>query len=102
MTELAATYMGLPMVSPVVVAACSLSGHVENIQRAESAGAGGLVIKSLFENESSTFEGKRYSLMDAPMRPKPVQKPMSLLIGVRFLERTFLRLRGAPDETEAD
>ena len=51
MADLSTTYMGIPMVSPVVVAACSLSGHVENVQRAEAAGAGGLVIKSLFEEQ---------------------------------------------------
>ncbi|NLF30516.1 MAG: dihydroorotate dehydrogenase-like protein [Planctomycetes bacterium] len=51
MADLAATYMGIPMAGPVVVAACSLSGRVETIQRIEAAGAGGLVIKSLFEEQ---------------------------------------------------
>ena len=51
MADLSTTYMGIPMVSPVVVAACSLSGSIENIERTEAAGAGGLVIKSLFEEQ---------------------------------------------------
>jgi len=51
MADLSTTYMDIPMVSPVVVAACSLSSHVENIQRVEAAGAGGLVVKSLFEEQ---------------------------------------------------
>ena len=51
MADLATTYMGVPISSPVVVAACSVSAQVESIQRAEAAGAGALVIKSLFEEQ---------------------------------------------------
>lgn len=34
-----------------MVGACSISGHVDKIKRAEAAGAGALVIKSLFEEQ---------------------------------------------------
>lgn len=51
MADLSTTYMGIPLSSPVVVAACSLSGKVDNIRHAEQAGAGALVIKSLFEEQ---------------------------------------------------
>ena len=47
------------------------------------------VIKALFENDSATFEGKIYTLKDAPMNPKPAQKPMSLLIGGGGEQRTL-------------
>ena len=47
------------------------------------------VIKALFENESATFDGKIYTLRDAPMNPKPAQKPMSLLIGGGGEQRTL-------------
>ena len=39
------------------------------------------VIKQLFQNESSTFEGDFYQLAEAPLEPKPVQNPLPLLIG---------------------
>lgn len=39
------------------------------------------VIKSLFQNERTTFDGKYYQLKDAPLEPKPVQDPLPLLIG---------------------
>ena len=39
------------------------------------------VIKHLFQNESSTFEGDFYQLAEAPLEPKPVQNPLPLLIG---------------------
>jgi F420-dependent oxidoreductase-like protein len=47
------------------------------------------VIKALFENDSATYQGKIYTLKDAPMNPKPAQKPMSLLIGGGGEQRTL-------------
>jgi F420-dependent oxidoreductase-like protein len=39
------------------------------------------VIKGLFENDRTTFDGRYYQLRDAPLEPKPVQRPVPLLIG---------------------
>lgn len=39
------------------------------------------VIKSLFTNERTSFEGRYYQLKDAPLEPKPVSSPLPLLIG---------------------
>ncbi|MBI2767256.1 MAG: LLM class F420-dependent oxidoreductase [Chloroflexi bacterium] len=39
------------------------------------------VITSLFANEKTTFKGKYYQIEDAPLAPKPVQRPLPLLIG---------------------
>ncbi len=39
------------------------------------------VIKSLFSNEKSHFDGVFYQLADASLEPKPVQRPLPLLIG---------------------
>jgi F420-dependent oxidoreductase-like protein len=47
------------------------------------------VIKALFENDEATFEGKMYQLKNAPMNPKPAQKPMQLLIGGGGEQRTL-------------
>jgi F420-dependent oxidoreductase-like protein len=47
------------------------------------------VIKALFENESATYKGQIYKLNDAPMNPKPAQKPMPLLIGGGGEKRTL-------------
>lgn len=51
MADLSTTYMGLKLSSPLVVGACSLSKDVDRIKAAEDAGAGALVIKSLFEEQ---------------------------------------------------
>jgi F420-dependent oxidoreductase-like protein len=48
------------------------------MQRLEEACA---VIKSLFSNERTTFEGRHYQLVDAPLEPKPLQDPLPLMIG---------------------
>jgi dihydroorotate dehydrogenase (fumarate) len=48
---LATTYMGIALNSPVIVGSCSLSKQIGNIKAAEEAGAGALVIKSLFEEQ---------------------------------------------------
>ena len=51
MADLKTTYMGIPLANPLVVGACSLSRHVDSIKALEAAGVGGLVIKSLFEEQ---------------------------------------------------
>ena len=51
MTDLKTTYMGIQLESPVVVAASSISSYTDRIEMAEKAGAGALVIRSLFEEQ---------------------------------------------------
>jgi F420-dependent oxidoreductase-like protein len=47
------------------------------------------VIKALFEDDTATYQGQIYNLKDAPMNPKPAQKPMPLLIGGGGEKRTL-------------
>ncbi len=49
--DLRTTYMGLALNSPIVVSACTLSEDVNNIRRMEDAGAGAVVLFSLFEEQ---------------------------------------------------
>jgi len=51
MADLRTTYMGVPLANPIVVGSCSLSKSIDSIKRLEQAGAGGLVVKSLFEEQ---------------------------------------------------
>ncbi len=39
------------------------------------------VLKSLFSEDQTNFDGKYYQLKNAPLDPKPVQQPLPLLIG---------------------
>jgi dihydroorotate dehydrogenase (fumarate) len=43
--------MGIKLNSPIVVGACSLSKRIDTIKQMEAAGAGALVMKSLFEEQ---------------------------------------------------
>ena len=51
MATLQTSYMGIPLRSPLVVAASSLSNQIDRIQRAEAAGAGAVVKGSIFEEQ---------------------------------------------------
>ena len=47
------------------------------------------IITSLFANERTTFAGRYYQVTDAPLEPKPVQKPLPLMIGGGGEKRTL-------------
>lgn len=58
MADLRTTYMGIELKNPIVVGACSLSKQIDTIRQIEAAGAGGLVLKSLFEEQIQLERGK--------------------------------------------
>lgn len=49
--ELTTRYMGLTLRNPIVVSSCPLTGMLESIKRLADAGAGALVLPSLFEEQ---------------------------------------------------
>ena len=51
MVDLTTKYMGLELRNPLMVASCSLSKSVEDVKKWENAGAGAVVLKSLFEEQ---------------------------------------------------
>lgn len=51
MMDLTTNYLGLKLRSPLVPSASPLSENVENIQRMEDAGAGAVIMHSLFEEQ---------------------------------------------------
>lgn len=57
MPDLKTTYMGVELSNPIVIGACSLSKRIDTIKQIEDAGAGGLVIKSLFEEQIQSERG---------------------------------------------
>ena len=58
--DLQSTYMGLTLKNPLVVSACQpLSEDIDNIKRMEDAGAGAVVLYSVFEEQ---LELERYEL----------------------------------------
>jgi dihydroorotate dehydrogenase (fumarate) len=55
MIELYSRYMGLDLTSPLIAGSCNLTDSLENLKAIESAGAGAVILKSVFEEEI-TFE----------------------------------------------
>ncbi len=51
MADLRTNYLGLQLRNPVVIASCGLTSSLENLIKAEEAGAGAVVLKSLFEEQ---------------------------------------------------
>jgi dihydroorotate dehydrogenase (fumarate) len=51
MANLKTSYMGIELKNPVIVGASNLVNNIENIKKAEEAGAGAIVYKSLFEEQ---------------------------------------------------
>lgn len=49
--NLSANYMGLNLKSPILVSSCTLSEELSNLVQMEDAGAGGVVLFSLFEEQ---------------------------------------------------
>ena len=49
--KLSTTYLGLKLKSPIIVSSSTLTGSVESIKRCAEAGAGAVVLKSIFEEQ---------------------------------------------------
>ncbi len=49
--DISTKYMGMNLRSPLVVSACPLSEEIEDVRRMEDAGAGAIVLYSLFEEQ---------------------------------------------------
>ena len=70
MADLKTTYMGLSLKNPVVVAASGLVSKVEGVKEAEAAGAGAVVLKSLFEEQVRMENAGDMSDMDGWQHPE--------------------------------
>lgn len=66
MIDLNITYAGLALKSPVIVSSSGLTGSVERIKKIAQAGAGAVVLKSLFEEQIKHEEGKLSEGSDYP------------------------------------
>lgn len=54
MSNLSTSYMGIELKNPLIVSSCDLTGDIQNIKKCEEAGAGAVVLKSLFEEQIET------------------------------------------------
>ena len=54
MPDISTVYMGIELKNPLIVASCDLTSNIEGIKKCEEAGAGAVVLKSLFEEQIET------------------------------------------------
>lgn len=52
--KLKTSYLGLELNSPIIVSSSTLTGNVESIKRCAEAGAGAVILKSIFEEQISS------------------------------------------------
>jgi len=66
MTDLTTRYMGLSLKNPLVAASSSLTGNLDGIKRCAAAGAGAIVLKSLFEEQIKAETDALSNFADSP------------------------------------
>jgi dihydroorotate dehydrogenase (fumarate) len=54
MANISTIYMGIELKNPLIVASCDLTSNIDQIKKCEEAGAGAVVLKSLFEEQIET------------------------------------------------
>ncbi|MBN2431504.1 MAG: dihydroorotate dehydrogenase-like protein [Acidobacteria bacterium] len=90
--DLTTSYLGLTLRNPIVVGSCGLSDSVDKIRRLDSAGAGAVVLKSLFEEEiamefedtldeikADGFIPEYYDYFDYQIKTKKLEKYLELI-----------------------
>jgi len=63
--DLSTRYLGLTLRSPLVASASPLSGSLDSLRRLESAGAGAVVMQSLFEEQVEHDETQLHAALEA-------------------------------------
>ena len=66
MANLTTKYLGLELRNPLVVSSCSLTDDLDNLKQMEKAGAGAIVLKSLFEEEIDIEMKNQMADMSSP------------------------------------
>jgi len=66
MSRLETTYLGLKLKNPVIVGSSGLTSSIEKIKKIEKAGAGAIVLKSIFEEQIKFEAGKMANGSDSP------------------------------------
>ena len=59
-------YLGLEIESPIIAGSCGLTNDISNLEKLEAAGAGAVILKSVFE-EQIIYDIKRNLSMMAPV-----------------------------------
>ena len=64
MADLSTNYLGLQLKNPLVVGSSKLTSTLDHVKKCEDAGAGAVVLKSLFEEQIVSDSGKMMDALD--------------------------------------
>ncbi len=70
MADLETKYMGLELENPIVAASCGLLSTVEGVEKAAAAGAGAVILKSLFEEQIRMETSQAAASMESYSHPE--------------------------------
>jgi dihydroorotate dehydrogenase (fumarate) len=90
MSDLTTEYMGLKLKNPILVASCSLTKTIDGVRKCIEAGAGAVVLKSLFEEQidAELKEIEQYSLPN--WRPEAIDYVRGM--GMELGPKQYLKL----------
>lgn len=98
MTDLSTKYMGLKLKNPVIVASSGLTSTVDKVTACEKAGAGAVVLKSLFEEQ--IMEDTKEIIDQADIFMHPEARNLLSNMGESFsTEEYFNLVRQAKEKT---
>jgi len=99
MTDLSTTYMGLDLRNPIVVASSGLTGTLKGVVRCAEAGAGAVVLKSLFEEQIAAEAGAlgRFADAAAPGEGADYLQSYGMALGPRDYLKLVRETRQAVD-----
>ena len=92
MANLSTKYLGLELKSPVIVAAGPYTQTVESLKELEAAGAGAVVLKSIFEEQIEKDISKEYNKHEDNISWSVVDQDFSissLASGLTFTPRSY-------------
>lgn len=64
MADLSTSYMGLPLINPLIASSSPLTGNLDDARRLEDAGAAAIILPSLFEEELLQDQQQMHEFMD--------------------------------------
>ncbi|MDY0002253.1 MAG: dihydroorotate dehydrogenase-like protein [Polyangia bacterium] len=91
MTSLKTSYLGLELESPIIVGSCGLTKTPERVRKCAEAGAGAVVLKSLFEEQIRLDFAETTAAMAADMHPEAMQY-LEADIAVQHGPRQYLEI----------
>lgn len=92
MTDLSVEYMGIPLKNPIVVSSSNLTGTAAGVEKCAKAGAGAIVLKSLFEEQIEAEIEPEQDQSDVSVHPEAEEYIREM--GMRLGPKAYLDLIG--------